>query len=142
MLQINKSTSKFKLKICRSKIHKFGLFAQENIPARKRVIEYTGTRLNRKQAKPYKDVSFYKAPYLYEVNSYWTINGATGGGAQFTNHSCDPNLYAVVYGERIYFISNKDIRKGEELTVDYHLISESDIPCRCGSVQCRGKLNS
>ena len=31
--------------------------------------------------------------YLARLDSYWTVDGADGGsGAEFVNHSCDPNL--------------------------------------------------
>jgi len=34
-----------------SRIHRWGVFAQERIPARRKAIEYTGERVSRREAK-------------------------------------------------------------------------------------------
>ena len=141
MPTVDKNVSRFRLAVRRSKIHRYGLFAQQFIPARKYIIEYTGERLNKKQAKKFDGTSFSDAPYLFTVNSYWTIDGTSGGGAQYVNHSCDPNVYAIIRNKRIYFVALRNIIRGEELTLDYHLVADETIPCRCGSAKCRGKLN-
>ena len=49
--KINPDYVSYKLEIRSSKIHRFGVYALENIPANRKVIEYTGKRLNRKQEK-------------------------------------------------------------------------------------------
>ena len=49
--KIDEKYACFKLEIRRSKIHRYGVFATQRIPAKRKVIEYTGQRLNRKQAK-------------------------------------------------------------------------------------------
>ena len=41
----------YKLAIRKSKIHRFGVYAEERIPANRKVIEYTGERLNRRETK-------------------------------------------------------------------------------------------
>jgi hypothetical protein len=69
----------FKLKIRRSKIHRYGVFAEERIPANRKVIEYTGKRLNRRQAKYRGDGDY---TYLFAVDSYWTLDGSVGGSVQ------------------------------------------------------------
>jgi len=138
------SSTKFNLQVKESPIHNRGLFTEQFIPARRHVIEYTGTRLNRKAYKQlYSDgLSFHERPYLFGVNSYWTIDGAVGGsGAQFTNHSCSPNMRAIVRNQRVFFVALRDINPGEELTIDYYLESSEKIPCVCGTPECRGELN-
>jgi SET domain-containing protein len=43
---------------------------------------------------------------------------------------------------RIFYYSRRDIRKGEELTVDYHFAPDVErVPCACGSPNCRGTIN-
>src|SRR5947209_5444821 len=84
----------FDIVIRRSKIHRYGVYAAEAIPAGRKVIEYTGERLNRRQAKE-RDRGDYT--YLFAVDAYWTLDGAVGGsGAEIINHSCEPNLVARV----------------------------------------------
>jgi SET domain-containing protein len=41
----------FRLKIRKSKIHRYGVYAAERIPAQRKVIEYTGERISRRETK-------------------------------------------------------------------------------------------
>lgn len=58
--------------------------------------------------------------------------------ARFVNHSCDPNIEEV---NRVAY-ALRDIRAGEELTIDYDKVAFLDKPliCRCGSGNCRGNI--
>jgi SET domain-containing protein len=127
----------FKLSIRRSKIHRFGVYAEERIPANRKVIEYTGERLNRFQAKNRDRGSF---TYLFAVDAYWTLDGAVGGsGAEIINHSCDPSLISRVMQGHVLYMSLRAIEPGEELTIDYNFTPSGDrTPCACGAKNCRG----
>ncbi len=67
---------------------------------------------------------------------------------RLVNHSCDPNCELVeweVFDEQInktfyelWIHSIRDIKKGEQLTIDYSWPAFNAIPCLCGSPQCRG----
>ncbi len=131
----------FKLKVAPSKIHRWGLYAAEAIPKRRKVIEYTGERISRKETK--RRAEERKLNYLFTLDSYWTLDGAVGGsGAQFINHCCDPNLEARIVKGHILYVSRRHIKRGEELTIDYHFDKEVEkVPCRCGSMNCRGTIN-
>src|SRR5437868_2983182 len=84
----------YKLVIRHSKIHRYGVYAEEFIPAKRKVIEYRGERVNRKEAKRRGDGDF---TYLFAVDPYWTLDGAVGGsGAEIINHCCEPNLISRV----------------------------------------------
>jgi SET domain-containing protein len=130
----------FRLEIRESRIHHRGVYALEPIPAHRKVIEYTGERLNRRDAKRRDRGS---VTYLFSVDDYWTLDGSVGGsGAEIINHSCDPNLRSCVFKGHILYIAKRPIRRGEELTVDYrfpHTVEH--IPCRCQSATCRGTIN-
>ena len=130
----------FRLVIRRSKIHKRGVYAAEFIPDRRKVIEYTGERVNRREAKRRGDNSL---TYLFTLDDYWTIDGAVGGsGAEIINHSCEPNLRSSIHKGHILYWSKRDIVAGEELTVDYLFSKRIDkIPCYCGAKNCRGTIN-
>jgi SET domain-containing protein len=127
----------FKLKIKPSKIHRYGVYAGEAIPAKRKVIEYTGERLNRLQAKN-RDRGTYT--YLFAVDNYWTLDGAVGGsGAEIINHSCAPNLISRVVKGHVLYMSLREIRPGEELTIDYNFAYSGDrTPCSCQAKTCRG----
>src|ERR1035441_5971261 len=43
--------AQFRLSIRKSKIHRRGVYAEEPIPARRKVIEYTGERISRRKTK-------------------------------------------------------------------------------------------
>lgn len=132
--------ARFKLIIKPSEIHRWGLYAGEEIPPRRKIIEYTGEKISRRETKRRAEGPL---NYLFTLNSYWCIDGNVGGsGAQFINHSCDPNCYAWIYKEHILYMSARRIRKGEELTIDYHFDKDVEkVPCSCGSKKCRGTIN-
>ena len=129
----------FKIVIRRSKIHRYGVYAQEFIPANRKVIEYTGERINRWEAKRRGEGKF---TYLFAVDKYWTLDGAVGGsGAEIINHSCEPNLVSRVMKGHVLYMSLRAIQLGEELTVDYHLDWNPPVTlCQCGTPSCRGTL--
>lgn len=131
----------FGLRLGKSKIHRWGIYATEFIPARRKVIEYTGEKISRRETKRRADTS--DLIYLFTLDSYWTIDGSVkGSGAQYINHCCEPNLIARIVRGHILYISLRDIHPGEELTVDYHFDKKVErVPCRCGSVKCRGTIN-
>ena len=82
-------------------------------------------------------------PYLFVLDSYWTIDGAVGGsGAQWINHSCQPNLVSRIMKGHIIYMSLRAIRKGEEVTIDYNYDdTDETMQCRCGKQNCRGTIN-
>jgi uncharacterized protein len=132
----------FKLQIRPSKIHRWGVYAAEDIPARRKVMEYTGERINRRETKRRCDEQD-RINYLFTLDSYWTLDGSVGGsGAEYFNHCCDPNIVAVISKGHILYTSRQPIRRGEELTFDYHFAKDVEkVPCLCGAVTCRGTIN-
>lgn len=130
----------FRLEIRQSSIHHRGVFALEPIPAGRKVIEYTGERISRRETKRR---GAGRITYLFTLDSYWTLDGAVGGsGAEIINHSCEPNLHSRIVKGHILYISKRDIRKGEELTVDYLFPKDiGRVACVCGADACRGTIN-
>ena len=130
----------FKLTVAPSEIHRWGVYAGEAIPANRKVMEYTGERCNRKETKRRAEREL---NYMFTLDSYWALDGTVGGsGAEFINHSCDPNIRAWVYKGHILYMSLRPIKKGEELTVDYHFAKDVEkVPCSCGAANCRGTIN-
>jgi SET domain-containing protein len=140
--RIDPDYATFRLEVRQSKIHRWGVYALENIPARRKVIEYTGERISRKETRRRSEEQG-RMIYLFTLDNYWTLDGAVGGsGAQYINHCCDPNVVTVIRQGHILYMSRRSIRKGEELTVDYHFAKDIDkIPCKCGAETCRGTIN-
>jgi len=134
--RIDQRYASFKLSIRKSKIHRYGVYAAEFIPRNRKVIEYTGLKLNRRDAK-YTDHT-----YLFTLDNYWSVDGARGGsGAEIINHSCNPNLVSRILKGHILYTSLRDITPGEELTVDYNFSNDTDrVSCSCGAANCRGTI--
>jgi SET domain-containing protein len=132
--------ARFQIEIRPSKIHRCGVYALERIPAARKVIEYTGEKISRRETKRRGQGS---VTYLFTLDDYWTIDGAVGGsGAEIINHSCDPNLATRIVRGHILYFSKREIRPGEELTVDYRFSDKIEaVPCHCGSPKCRGAIN-
>jgi uncharacterized protein len=137
--KLNSDYTAFKLMIRRSKIHRYGVFASQRIPKNRKVIEYTGKRLNRKEAKYRGDGDY---TYLFAVDDYWTLDGAIGGsGAEIINHSCSPNLVSRIMKGHVLYISLRAIKPGEELTVNYNFGKDvRTFPCSCGAATCGGAI--
>jgi SET domain-containing protein len=137
---INPKYACYRLTIRESQIHRRGVYALEQIPKGRKVIEYTGERISRRETKRRGQGSI---TYLFTLDNYWTIDGAVGGsGAEIINHCCDPNLYTRIVRGHIIYMSKRLIRAGEELTVDYRFSNKLDrVRCRCGSPACRGTIN-
>ncbi len=134
----------YKLIIRASKIHGQGLFAAEDIPANKYLIEYTGEVVTRREAlKREKEDDERGITYIFDVNSRISIDAVRGGNeSKYINHSCDPNCKVVRRADRIFLYSKKPIKKGEELTYDYAFDKDSKKEiCKCGSPRCRGLIN-
>jgi uncharacterized protein len=137
---INPRHTPFRLEIRGSRIHHRGVYALERIPAGRKVIEYTGERISRRETKRRGQG---KVTYLFTLDNYCTIDGAIGGsGAEIINHSCAPNLTSRIMRGHILYMSNRTINPGEELTVDYLFSNKVDhVKCRCGARICRGTIN-
>ena len=130
----------FRMEIRESRIHRRGVYALERIPAGRKVIEYTGERIARRESKRRGSQ---RVTYLFILDDYWTVDGAVGGsGAEIINHACDPNLYTRIQQGHILYMSKRLIEPGEELTVDYRFSDKAQtVKCTCGSPACRGTIN-
>ncbi len=137
--RLRKEACRFPLRSAKSSVHGWGIFAGEDIPARRRVIEYTGEKIGpeevrRRSARP--------CVYHFWLGKNRAVDGAIGGsGAEFINHSCVPNLVARVRDGRIWLVSLRRIAKGEELYFDYQLTGSVLMKCRCRAAECRGYMN-
>lgn len=130
----------FPLSVRPSAIHRFGVYAEQRIPKGRKVIEYTGEKISRRETKIRGDNPL---NYLFTLDDYWTLDGSIGGsGAEFINHCCEPNCYAWIFKGHILYMSAREIQPGEELTVDYRFESNvPPVPCACGAPGCRGTIN-
>lgn len=118
----------------RSGIHGHGVFAAEAIPKNKRIIDYAGELIRNDEACAAREDEYLKdgCVWVFQINRAWCRDAAVGGNvARFINHACSPNCYFEIVDKTIWIRASRNIRRGEELTYDYHIIGERTIPCRC-----------
>jgi SET domain-containing protein len=130
----------FDIEVRPSPIHRWGVYAREFIPKGRKIIEYTGERISRRETARRAERPL---NYLFTLDSYWTLDGSVNGsGAEYINHCCDPNCRARVQQGHILYHAKRDIQAGEELTLDYRFDADVDlVACACGSPLCRGTIN-
>lgn len=105
------TNAKYKLKVKRSKAG-LGLFADEDIPATVRIIEYVGNVCPSTNEKENK--------YIFNVSSKIDIDGSPRWNtARYINHSCEPNAESQVKKGHVWIYSLREIKKGEEIMYDY-----------------------
>ncbi len=90
--------------------------------------------------------------YFFSIgDGKWVIDPSVDGNeAKWINHTCDPNCFIRERQGRIFIHALRNIRPGEELSYDYHLETDDDVPrtkeieaeapCYCGAKNCRGTL--
>jgi uncharacterized protein len=125
----------------RSSVHGWGVFALETIPKNKRIIDYAGEKITAKQSTP-REVRYLKQGHIwcFTLNRNWAIDAAVdGNAARFINHSCRGNCYVQIIKGVIWIRASRKIRKGEELSYNYHTEGAAEIPCRCRP-GCQGML--
>ena len=117
----------------RSGIAGWGVYATQDIPKNKRIIDYAGELIRNKDSTP-REVRYLKQGciWVYRVNRVWSRDAAVGGNiARFINHSCAPNCWTEIVDKTIWIRASRRIEPGEELTYDYCTIGDHVIPCRC-----------
>lgn len=130
----------FGLRIAHSAIDGKGCFATKPFKRRQKIAEYEGERISNAEANRR---ARRKRLRICALNRRWSLDGSRGGnGTHYINHSCAPNAFMKVVYEHILFIALRDIRPGEEITIDYESTLHSDSKrCSCGALKCRGTIN-
>ena len=127
------------LEVRSSGIYGKGCFALARFPARKKIATYAGELVRGRRAV------YARLQRQTELKVIWlgansAVDGAVGGDeTAYINHSCEPNAFMrVVPGDRVAFFALRDIRPGEEITINYR---DPDHPaeCWCGTRKCRSK---
>jgi SET domain-containing protein len=115
-----------------------GIYAKENIPTYSVILDIKYIREVTKE-NPLSE----SEKHLRDHQHYWP-DGRTFIVAEpecYLNHSCNPNAYIYSAGKQFFIIAKKDIKSGEEITVDYEIQTtgvDSSWECKCGAINCRG----
>lgn len=123
-----------------SAIHGTGGFANVDIVAGTRAIEYVGERITKAESLCRCESN---NKYIFSLDETYNLDGnVPWNPARFLNHSCDPNCEAKPDGGCIWIVARRDIRAGEEITFNYGYDLEDyrEHPCRCGVADCAGYI--
>ena len=135
-----------------SKIHGNGLFVKINIKKGKRIIEYIGDKVTKKEGDRRADIQLQKSKqnknngkvYVFELNKQYDIDGdIKANHAKLINHSCDPNCEVEIVNNHIWISAIRNIKKNEELNYNYGYSYDTDYidhSCKCGSSRCIGYI--
>ena len=128
------------LTIKQSPIHGKGCFSTKSFPARRKIAEYAGERISNAEANRR---AHRKTLRICAINNRWSLDGSRGGnGTHYINHSCEPNAFMKILYKHILFIALRDIKPGEEITIDYESTLHPDSKrCICRTRNCRGTIN-
>jgi SET domain-containing protein len=130
----NKKTDAF-----HSPIHGVGVIANEQIAQGEVVMVYGGIIVPRNEIQQYRSVcghvgiqlsdDFFMVPPSHEELEAQGV----------INHSCKPN---VGFRSQVEVVAMHDIKKGEEVFLDYACLETDFEPfdCKCGSEMCRKKV--
>ncbi|MFA5935311.1 MAG: SET domain-containing protein-lysine N-methyltransferase [Patescibacteria group bacterium] len=92
----------------------FGIFADEDIPKGRFIIDYWGKLV------PSEVADGIGGRYLFDLENGKTILGGTRKNiARYVNHACRPNAEVRISKNHVYIYSTKRIKAGEEVTYDY-----------------------
>ncbi len=131
-------------KVKKSNIDKRGLCATKNIKPGIKIIEYVGKLITKKEAQQNSKFDNSKDIYLFNINKKYDLDGDfKWNTARLINHSCNPNCEVEGEGLKLWIISLREIKKGEELTYDYGFGYDENykqFPCKCGSINCVGYI--
>ena len=117
-LAIHPTYQKFSVRVARSRIDGFGVFAREPVPARRKIGEIRGESISLAEAR--RRAAGLERIMIVEISSRKAIDASRSlDPMRFTNHSCAPNARLMIRAGRIEFYSLREIAVGEELTVNY-----------------------
>jgi SET domain-containing protein len=129
------------LTIKESSIDGRGCFATKLFKRRRKIAEYTGEKISNLEAERRARRRILR---ICAVDGRWSLDGSRGGnGTHYINHSCRPNAFTRTLHGHIIFFALRDIKPGDEITIDYEDTLHSDSKkCTCRMPGCRGTINN
>jgi len=122
-----------------SPIQGAGVFAAARIPQRAKIGEVTGKLISVREARRRAQGSCRMC--LIDVSDTHALDCTGGNVLRHLNHSCGSNAFLRIIRNRVEVYARRDIKKGEEITVDYGTSPHSGgMKCACGHQECRSRI--
>ncbi|MFZ4552380.1 MAG: SET domain-containing protein [Aquabacterium sp.] len=135
---------KFKVRVGPSPIDGQGAFADEAIPARRKIGEMRGEFVDMREARRRAREAERSTGriFMVAISDKRAVDATHATDPlRFANHSCQPNMVLKVEQGRVAFYALRDIDAGEELTARYGETHHAGrLTCRCGAPGCQGRL--
>jgi SET domain-containing protein len=128
------------VKVKRSRIDGYGVFAAEAVTLGAKLGALTGEAISVSEAR--RRAQGRQRIMLVELSASRAIDATRSADAmRFTNHSCSPNARIQVQDGAIEFFALRDLAIGDEITVAYGATHhEGRLACRCAQPGCSGWL--
>ena len=122
-----------------SKIEGRGVFADATIPGRAKIGEVTGKLISIRTAR--QRARGRCRMCLIDISTTQALDCTDGNSLRYLNHSCQANAFLRILRKRVEVYARRNIRKGEEITVDYGESPHSGgMKCGCGQKACRDRI--
>ena len=130
---------KYRVRSAPSPIDGVGVFAAVKIPGRVKIGEISGeiitVRTARKRARQGCRLC------LIDLSDTHALDCTQGNILRLLNHSCRANAFLRIFRGRVEVYARRDIRAGDEITVDYGESPHSGgMKCGCGHPTCRDRI--
>jgi len=128
------------IEIRNSAIHGTGAYARVDIPADTHIIEYVGRKIDKEESNRQCEL---ENACIFCLDGEFDLDGNVDWNpARFMNHSCSPNAEAQDQDSRIWIVTLREIKAGEEITFNYNYDMEDyrEHPCKCGATNCVGYM--
>jgi hypothetical protein len=139
-------------RVRRSTVHGRGVFAQRDIHAGEKIIQYRGREITWEVALERAAASGapHNHTFFFSLSNGNVVDGGDHGNvARYINHSCEPNCEAIEEEDgRIFIHAIHEICAGDELNYSYPLVYDGRhtaaikraFACHCGTPSCSGTM--
>jgi len=116
----------------KSDINGTGVFTSVDIPAGTHIMVIKGEVISADECVRRENEE--NNVYIFWLDDDTYIDTRNSGKIKYLNHNCDPNCYVEERDkESLFLIADRDIRAGEELTIDY---GYDEIYEECACSEC------
>lgn len=120
----------------------YGIFTKKDFSKDEEIFEIQGKLITLGEDEVV-DEKIRDNAFRFSREKYISPQGEIG---DFLNHSCNPNSGIIKTENKLFLIAVKNIKSGEEITMDYSTITANDdiweMNCRCGENNCRSVIKN